>query len=88
MTDVSEWARREAARVVPIFSPEADTAVMVADRLAALLLSDKAVEAAAFQLSLGGVDDYKRFEARAALQAALTAITTNPETPMDGNTDE
>ena len=92
MTDVSDLAKREAdLRDWELSSGRAF--VDGAEHMAALLLSDEAVEAAAelfYTVQTGTVGKYRTSiykeawdtSARAALQAALTAITTNPETPI------
>jgi hypothetical protein len=92
MTDVSEWARREAVNPhMPPPNPEwQGGAVWVAERMAALLLSDEVVEAAAQAQSAKAVDGLWadqsegrriacRRDARAALTAALTKITEDKE---------
>jgi len=88
MTDVSDWAR-ERAYTVGRFGNASDPElafyvagfIQGASDLADLLLSDEACDAAATRLetSIG--------RARAALQAALTAIT-NPETPISSTTEQ
>ena len=107
MTDVSDWARREASRQVPEIvrgdseryddweirldanAGERDGFASGIIHLADLLLSDKAVEAAAISLRVSMTTTTDTFEDcyRAALQAALTAIT-NPETPSSGTTEQ
>jgi hypothetical protein len=84
MTDVSEWAKREAVNPhMPPPNPEwQGGAVWVAERMAALLLSDEAVEAA-LRGALDAIDDYDQWATptmiRAALTAALTKITEDNE---------
>lgn len=83
MVDVSEWAQRETERV---FGGGAHFTAhgyrLGLERMAALLLSDEAVEAAADQMwRNGGV--VNGAELRLALQAAVSAVTTtNPNTPI------
>jgi hypothetical protein len=90
MTDVNEWAKREAERLYAVYASDSPRDRLEADQkrhafisgaeaLAALMLSGEAVDAAA-----QSIWDYKpeRYEKsweygpmRAALRAALTAIT-------------
>ena len=77
MTDVSEWAKREAKREWPEEDWEGHTRGAYAEgimHLAALLLSDEAVEAAAG--ALWGTNEEAREDARNALRAALDKITS------------
>lgn len=87
---VEDWSKREAIKVWPLFSKETDAAVLMSNRLADRLLSDEAVEAAARALYVAqgagkpwsswdrvSEDDRAvwRDEARAALRAAIDAVT-------------
>ena len=88
MTDLSEWAKREAENRYPTSwedrgrtdrDNERDAFEEGVDALAALLLSYEACEAAARRLFPEGVWKYWIDEARAALRAALAAITEEKE---------
>jgi len=97
MVDVSKWAKREAARRRPA---DGDWQWRVgledgAQALAALLLSDEAVEAAAKALyidhatdGIGGsapqIAEACERMARAALVAAVSAVTTTNTTTETG----
>ena len=97
MTDVSDWADEMAKAWYPTSGKQSSrwnqmqvqgqgATIRTAKHLAALLLSDEAVEAAADQMwRNGGV--VSGSELRLALQAALNAIT-NPETPISGTTEQ
>jgi len=104
MTDVSDWARREASRQVPeivrgdseryddweirldAIAGERDGFAAGIIRLADLLVSDEAVDAATDQMWRNG-RVVGGSELRLALQAALNAIS-NPETPISGTTEQ
>lgn len=88
MVDVSEWAKREATRRYAVYASDSPRDKLEADEkrhaftsgaeaLAALLLSDKAVEAAARSnldgRTPGGAD---LIHARDILEAAVSAVTT------------
>lgn len=85
---VSGWARREAERRWPDtgFMFRSNNMSVYAEGLtdmAALLLSDEAVEAAARKLSGTALWAGYADEARAALLAAVSAVTaTDPNTPI------
>ena len=90
MTDVSEWAREQAAQIHPRLPDYRLGYVHGADHLAALLLSDEAVSALAekfYDAETGTTGKYPTSNyrsawdrtARAALQAALDKITEAKE---------
>jgi hypothetical protein len=87
MTDVYEWAKREAERRYAVYASDSPrdrweaeqnryAFTAGAESLAALLLSDEAVGAGVMALLDAEPTQSHWKDARAVLQAALTAVTT------------